>query len=879
MGHCLGLWHSFHGEETSGLNCDDTISDPNVCPEFANGSNGSTCGDYVSDTPADPGFVGGGCTYTWSNLDPNGEPYNPNLDLIMSYAPLFCYQYHSEEQGARMREIIATSPILQACLVQPDMVSPTIASGTNPNWTTSNTPNNGDFLIEGDLVIESGATLTIYAGVKVHFGEQSKLIIKPNARLRLLGTLTGMGCSNLTWQGVQVWGGPPNASQYLVNGFRAQGRLETRIGAVIEHARTAVQLYGPTAAFPGGQISSERTTFRNNINGVVFAPYLNFFPYSGPFQGQPRAYFGSFSRCTFVTDNSYLHTTPFFSFLNMSGVDGVRAMSCTFRNTRTIDGTKIADWGYGIYANSAGFSVTNESVASINNDSEFSGFSYGIYAAKIATNRPFLVQQCNFNNCFTGIRNKSVSGATIILNNFNLGKVPKVLMSGQQTEGVIFETDISGFTCEENHFTRVPGSTGTQPIGTVCINTGAANKTIRRNTFTDLLFANVANQTNASFIPTEVRGLYYDCNQVFGSTSDDFTVPDGIIRTRQGIELQTGGYLAAGNRFAYTASDFANSGPQITYLYNPLGQNQEPIAISGVIKVSADPNPCDINYCAPPCRTNTQLDDVKRDYYVKQSAHSVLKSDYQHAPTDVKLATLSYYQRVMDENAYMVALHEMYDTVSFSADTLRKWVGNLNSIEGDLWLAGEYVAANNAAAALALLNLAPSKYGLPLDVQTDLNNYEAIINLLDGKPLYALDSVTQQSLHSYLNSGGYAESWAESILTLYGGFFPPEYVTVNAAKPAKTTTENIPNAQVQLISVQPNPARDVVRFVFAMPESSPSVSIQVFDLNGKAVFQKDGLPTSGTYVWDTASHPSGIYFYHFLAEGAIQKSGKLVLNK
>lgn len=296
MGHCLGLWHTFHGEETNGTNCDGTISDPNVCLEFVNGSNGSTCGDYVPDTPADPLFGGGSCTYTGNDLDPNGEPYSPDPNLIMSYAPLFCYQYHSEGQGARMREIIATSPILQACLVQPDMVSPTIASGTNPTWTTNNTPNNGDFLIEGDLVIEGGASLTINPGVKVHFGEQSKVIIKPNGRLRLFGTLTGMGCSNLTWQGVQVWGGQPNQSQYMVNGVRAQGRLETRIGAVIEHARTAAQLYGPTTAFAGGQISSERTTFRNNINGVVFAPYSNFFPYQGPFEGQPRAYFGSFSQ-------------------------------------------------------------------------------------------------------------------------------------------------------------------------------------------------------------------------------------------------------------------------------------------------------------------------------------------------------------------------------------------------------------------------------------------------------------------------------------------------------------------------------------------------------------------------------------------------------
>jgi len=784
-----------------------------------------------------------------------------------------------------MREIIATSPVLQACLAQPDMVSPSITSGSHPIWTTANTPNGGDFLIEGDLVIEGNASLTINPGVKIHFGEQSKVIIKPNGRLRLFGTLTGMGCNNLTWQGVQVWGGLSNQSQYAVNGVRAQGRLETRQGAVIEHAITAARLYGPTTTFAGGQISAERTTFRNNINGVIFAPYSNFFPYQGPFEGQPRAYFGAFSQCTFITDNDYLHDAPFFSFLNMSGVDGIRAMSSTFRNTQAINGTKIADWGYGIYANSAGFSVTNTSVATANNESEFSGLGHGIYAAKIAANRPYLVQQCNFNNCFTGIRNKSVTGATIILNNFSIGKVPKLLASDQRSEGVIFETDISGFTCEENHFNRVSGPSGLQSIGTISINTGAANKTIRRNTFTNMKFGNIANQINASLIPTEVRGLYYDCNLVYGSTSDDFTVPNGIIRRRQGLEVppilpgQPPTYKAAGNRFAYTANDFSNSGPQITYFFNPTGQNQEPISISGLFKIDADPNPCDASYCAPPCRTNTELDDAKSDYYAKQSAYAVLKSDYQQNPTDAKLATLSYYQRVMDENAYTVALHEMYDTLGYSADTLRKWIGNLNSIESDLWLAGEYLEANNTAAALALLDLAPTKHGLPLDMQTDLNNYKAIINLLDGKPLYALDASTQQSLHDYLSVGGYAESWAESILTYYGDFFPPEYVTGNAGKPAAITAENSPVERAQWMKVQPNPASDVVSFTFALPESTRSASLRVFDVNGRAVFQKDGLPPSGTYLWETVGNPSGIYFYHLLTEGSIRNSGKLVLNK
>jgi hypothetical protein len=58
-----------------------------------------------------------------------------------------------------------------------------------------------------------------------------------------------------------------------------------------------------------------------------------------------------------------------------------------------------------------------------------------------------------------------------------------------------------------------------------------------------------------------------------------------------------------------------------------------------------------------------------------------------------------YYRRVMDENAYMVVLHEMYDTLAYSTDTLRTWISNLNSIESDLWLANEQLAAGRTSAA------------------------------------------------------------------------------------------------------------------------------------------------------------------------------------
>ncbi len=900
MGHCLGLWHTHHGEETGGgNNCDGNPWDPQVCKEFVNGSNGATCGDYVTDTPADPGLhpcypnIYNNCIFNWSWTDPNNDVYNPDETLIMSYTHERCMTAHSAGQGERMRQMIVFSPILQACLVNPDFVGHTIT--TNTTWTTANTPNNGNFLIENDLVIEGGATLTINAGVTVHFGEQSRLIVKPNARLVLNGTLTGTGCRGYTWQGVKVWGSGPSQSQYVVGGVRAQGRIECKAGSLIENAKVGIQLYGPTYMLAGGQISCTGATIKNCPIGVEFAPYQNFWPFSVPAgqQGQPRNYAGSFGTTTFLTDDDYPHSEPFYAFVHMTGVNGIGLSGCSYTNTRTIAGSSIVDWGYGIFANDAGFNVTAAGIGSTYPPSSyilsgFSGLGYGIYTARIVANRPYSVRQANFEKCFVGIRNKSVTGGTLLFNNFNLGQLPSTDPTGDQV-GVIFETDVAGFTCEENDFKNSGGNAETT-IGTICINTGIANKTIRRNNFHDLTFGNLSNLQNASQLAQDgVRGLYYDCNKNFDVLDKDFSVPNGRIRAKQGLEVPdpsnptTITYNSAGNRFSYTGIDFSNFGAAIEYFFNPFGQNEEPLTIQGNIqKITADPNGCPVTYCEPPCRTKEEIALVKSDFYQQKDAYLAAKSSYAANPTDELARQMAYRQRMMDEDAYMVVIHELYDTTGFSADTLRTWIGNMGSIEGDLWLAGERLGTGNAQAALSLLNGAIGKYQLAGDGQADIGNHQAIIGLLDGKPFYELDAATLQSVKGYLDANGYAEGWAKSILTLYGEHFPAEYVKDGdhiEERSMKGGDSPRTVKQPEWVRVSPNPARDFVDFSISLPREVKEATLRIFDVNGRQVQFQSGLATVGSYTWQTGGHPSGVYYYHLTADGKVLKSGKIILNK
>lgn len=516
-------------------------------------------------------------------------------------------------------------------------------------------------------------------------------------------------------------------------------------------------------------------------------------------------------------------------------------------------------------------------------------YGYGVYTARIGEGRPYTVRQANFEKCFVGIRNKGVTGGTILFNNFNLGELPSTVPTGDHV-GIIFEDGTAGFTCEENDFIGVSGN-ATATIGTICINTGMANKTIRRNRFEGLSIGNLSNQVNASQLPQDgIRGLYYDCNKNFDVLNRDFSVPDGRIKAMQGLEINDPinpgqvVYGAAGNRFSLTAVDFSNFGAPIQYFYNPLGQNEEPLVIQGNFQkvLSNLPNPCSITYCEPPCKTQEEIALVKSDFYQQKDGYLVAKAAYAANPTDESARQMAYRQRRMDEDAYMVVIHELYDTLSFNADTLRTWVANLGSLEGDLWLAGERLSAGNAQAALSLLNGAISKYQLTGEGQTDIGNYQSLISLLDGKPLYELDAATFHSVKGYLDAKGYAAGWAKSILTLYGGHFPAVYVKDGDLIEERSIREehSTPTGKLpEWIRVSPNPAGDYVDFSISLPGNTKEIALLISDINGRQILHQHGLAPTGTFVWNTNGLGSGLYFYHLIAEGRVLKSGKIVLSK
>ena len=115
MGHVLALFHTHHGTDRR------KRASSGSCEEWANRDNSETCGDFIPDTPADPNmnydvsypscqWRGGlpddsAVNRDWSGwpIDSNGQRFNPDENIIMSYSHVDCQTYFTAGQGKWMR--------------------------------------------------------------------------------------------------------------------------------------------------------------------------------------------------------------------------------------------------------------------------------------------------------------------------------------------------------------------------------------------------------------------------------------------------------------------------------------------------------------------------------------------------------------------------------------------------------------------------------------------------------------------------------------------------------------------------------------------------------------------------------------------------------
>jgi hypothetical protein len=212
LGHCLNLFHTFHGCE-SGADCNGNFTP--VCLELPDGSNCSTCGDFVCDTPADPfiNFNTNGCSWNGTPgstaciaANYSASDYHPDETNIMTYVPVNCMNHFTEGQANRMRaELLRNGSILNVAsytsngtpnlnniaLNSNPVTGPTPVNSGSSNYMQVNPPNSlnpissysfSDLSGYGDMTVSlspSGNSCYIYPSGT--FGYRSIGILATNA--------------------------------------------------------------------------------------------------------------------------------------------------------------------------------------------------------------------------------------------------------------------------------------------------------------------------------------------------------------------------------------------------------------------------------------------------------------------------------------------------------------------------------------------------------------------------------------------------------------------------------------------------------------------------------------------------------------------------
>lgn len=447
-------------------------------------------------------------------------------------------------------------------------------NNTSFSITGNTTWSNNNHLLPFDVSVENGVTLTITG--KVYCLKHASIIVKQGGRLVIDGGHLTSLCSNSVWQGIEVWG-DNSTHQHEVNGNYLQGYVELKNGAVIENAKCALNLWRPNYwNSTGGIVHATDATFRNNVR-AVHALWYTYSP-----SGRLSDYNAYFHNCTFTIDEDYLGTESFYKHVDLSHVNGIDFLGCSFSADRQLD--SVSSYCVGIGAYSAGFRV--DSYCENPNavpcpetylvPSCFGGFHRGIHASNDgSTACSFRVENSVFNNNTCGIYALNTGWGIVVNNDFTVG-------CGWDCDYGIYADGVSGFCFEDNVFRPKVINYGS-PYGIVIVNSEGIND-VYNNDFSNLRCGNVAIGANAGHSDTHGgagSGLTYTCNTNTGNLIDFCVLKDGNIGAI--AQQQGSAALPAGNTFSGSQYHFYNDGnQQIGYWYRSNSVGQMPTLLYGV---------------------------------------------------------------------------------------------------------------------------------------------------------------------------------------------------------------------------------------------------------------------------------------------------------
>ncbi len=479
-----------------------------------------------------------------------------------------------------------------------------------------------------DIIVANNSTLRITCDVLMQ--GNSRLIVQPGSTVILDGGKLTTTCQTL-WQGIEVWG-TSNQHQFTINGVCNQGTCILTNGATIENAKEGITNWKPEDYNSiGGIIQATDANFINNWRAVSFMAYYNYNP-NNP--SQIVNDLSRFEHCNFKTTANLLNGDPFYTFVSMWKVKGVKFKGCLFENSNP-NATTLDLLGSGIITADADFTVDgycSDPYVTPCPEAEFTKtnfthLKYGINAGKAETNNTYAVSNSIFTNCQIGIYNIGVNNSTIIGNQFIYNSSYSPITQGN---GLNFNT-CTGYTIEENTFSS--NSFPLTSIAAYMVNGGPNANQVYRNNISSFTYGLCSVGQNRNSDGT--IGLQFLCN-TFSSGSYDIYAKVLTDQTNCGMRKNQGEYISstniisAGNKFSSLALPYYNIRNNSNFLMNyyyGTGANEYPAIVTNLVNriAATTNNTCPCNNGGGGTRAMTALSDLESVYLAEKEQEANFK--------------------------------------------------------------------------------------------------------------------------------------------------------------------------------------------------------------------------------------------------------------
>ncbi|MFN6380499.1 MAG: hypothetical protein ACK4WD_14560, partial [Flavobacteriales bacterium] len=508
---------------------------------------------------------------------------------------------------------------------------------------TSDITLNHEMFIQSNLIVESGATLTVKSVVVMP--SNTSITVMQGGKLIIDGGTLTTRCGDL-WEGITVLG-HTNGSQMNAG----MGIVELKNEAIIENARVGITVgeriyYDQDAWFwgnTGGIVYASESSFLNNEQDVVFHPYQNFNPQTQALM-RNKSYFKTclfeVNRKVYGLKGSSFPLENFDSRVRLNCVDGIKFHACTFQfiGEALDEYEESAQRGVGLKTLQSSYQVLGRCSVTIplggecepemivanslggpENDiipSFFRNFETGIRSSADGP-IPSTITSTVFDNNNFGAYLLNMQNAKIEQCKFNLKTSSDWIEYGLHLEGC------SGYKVERNSFIgNEDNYEDALYVGLYITNSGEANNEIYLNDFENLFAGTVAQGKNGDYLlPSNglemLCGKYEQVKYNIAALSLEDMIAK--LSDRQGDIANSGNDFSApaGNLFDYSPTDseeeydfYIDDDSPFDVAYEHHNENSSfpvvPVEIDPyqVTNAPNDPFFTDRNQCCPKVRTS-----------------------------------------------------------------------------------------------------------------------------------------------------------------------------------------------------------------------------------------------------------------------------------